>query len=332
MTQTQELEKIVLIGATGTIGKPILAEFVAKINRFKRLAVITSQSTYESKGKYIEELKAAGVEIIIGDISKPESLKETFAGFDTVVSALGRAALHVQLDLVDVLATITPSIRFYPSEYGTDIRYDPETSPHEIPHQQKLKVRAKVEALASEGRITFTYIVTGPFADTFFRRGNLAGVLPDGNTYGIIGSSDPNLQAKISGTTYSDTARYVVSSVLTPEASENATLRVSSFTAKPANLQVASEKVLGKKLETQYVSLDEHRATEKQKWEEKDPWATGYTLLRLWYEGRSDFSRKPKALYLVNGKEVEDKEKESQLFRDVPQRPLEEVITEILGA
>ncbi|KAJ3036267.1 hypothetical protein HDV00_002923 [Rhizophlyctis rosea] len=329
---SRKLEKILIIGATGTIGTHILAALKASINSFKRLAIVTSQSTFESKAELIKDLQADGVEVIVGDISDPHSLKKHFEGFDTIISALGRNVLHLQVGLIDVAASLPSPIRFYTSEYGTDIRYDPETSPHEIPHQQKLKVRAHIESLASQGKITFTYIVTGPFADTFFALRGLAGLLPDGETYCIIGPSDPSKQQKISGTTYSDTARYTLSSVLTPSASENATLRVSSFTATPAELQVAVEKVVGRKLKTTYVDLDEHRREEKKRWEEKDPKATLYTLSRLWYEGRSDFSRRPKALYLVGGKEVEDKEKESQLFKDVPQRSLEDVVREVLGS
>ena len=56
--------------------------------------------------------------------------------------------------------------RIFPSEYGTDIEYNPETSPHEPPHQLKLKVRAYIKEIA--GKIEYTYVVTGPYSDLYF--------------------------------------------------------------------------------------------------------------------------------------------------------------------
>lgn len=56
----------------------------------------------------------------------------------------------------------TPSVkRFFPSEYGTDIEYGPESA-SEPPHQQKLKARA---ALKESSGLDYTYVVTGPYAD-----------------------------------------------------------------------------------------------------------------------------------------------------------------------
>ena len=52
---------------------------------------------------------------------------------------------------------------------------------------------------------------------------------------------------------------------------------------------------------------------------------------RIWYEGGSDFSRRPRAVYFVGGREVEDKEREGELFRDVPRKSLEDVVREVLG-
>ncbi|EJU04125.1 NADP-binding protein [Dacryopinax primogenitus] len=329
-----KLEKVLLIGSTGTIGYHILHAFLPKVASFKRVAIFTSQNTVGTKKELVDKVKASGVEVIVGDLGNEAQVKETFSGFDTIVSALGRGALHLQSNLISIAASLTPPKRFFPSEYGTDIRYSPVTSPSEIPHQNKLKVRAHIEALAREGKITYTYVVTGPFADTFFiSRMPRIGLNMGNGTYGIVGPEDAEKQEKISGTTYSDTARYVLSAVQAPpETTKNATLRVSSFTAKPAELLKGFESVLGKKLNTIYTPLDELRKLEKEKWAEKDPYATVYTLNRIWYEGGSDFSRKPVALYLdeKTGEDVEDEERSKHLFEDVPKRSLEEVIKEIV--
>lgn len=83
-------------------------------------------------------------------------------GFDTVVSAVGRNMLAQQLEWIGI-AVSTPNIkRFLPSEYGTDIEHGP-SSAAEIPHQQKLKVRAYLRSV--QDSLDHTYVVTGPFVD-----------------------------------------------------------------------------------------------------------------------------------------------------------------------
>lgn len=84
--------------------------------------------------------------------------------------------------------------RFFPSEYGTDVEYGPQ-SLHEKPHQAKLQVRAHLSATAIRGEdLAYTYVVTGPFAElyvgpgvaaeqrggTFDVRGKKAQLLGDG--------------------------------------------------------------------------------------------------------------------------------------------------------
>jgi hypothetical protein len=54
--------------------------------------------------------------------------------------------------------------RFYPSEYGTDIEYWPESA-HEPPHLAKLKVRAHMQSMK---KLEYTYLVTGPYSDLYF--------------------------------------------------------------------------------------------------------------------------------------------------------------------
>lgn len=89
-------------------------------------------------------------------------------GFDTIISAVGRNVIAEQINLIK-LAESTPSInRFFPSEYGTDIEYYPE-SVNEKPHQLKLKVRAYIKDNVK--RLQYTYLVTGPYSDMFITKG-----------------------------------------------------------------------------------------------------------------------------------------------------------------
>lgn len=97
-------------------------------------------------------------------------------GVDTVISAVGRMAIGEQVEWVK-LAEQAPTVkRFFPSEYGTDIEYGPESA-NEAPHQQKLKVRA---ALKGSSGLDYTYVVTGPYADV----GGYLGTAPYGPQIG----------------------------------------------------------------------------------------------------------------------------------------------------
>ena len=66
-----------------------------------------------------------------------------------------------------------------------------------------------MEELAKQGKIEFTYVVTGPFLDTFIfsRAGGRVGYDRQNGTYGIVGSENKEEQKIISGTTYKDTGR-----------------------------------------------------------------------------------------------------------------------------
>lgn len=72
--------KVLIIGATGTIGKHISAAIANASKSFERVAIFTSPSTAETKQGVIEELKSKGVEVIVGDINDDEQLKKALSG------------------------------------------------------------------------------------------------------------------------------------------------------------------------------------------------------------------------------------------------------------
>lgn len=76
----RKLENILLLGATGTIGVHISKAFAASTSSFKRVAILTSQKTLDTKASLMSELKQSGIETIVGDITDESSLKSIFAG------------------------------------------------------------------------------------------------------------------------------------------------------------------------------------------------------------------------------------------------------------
>lgn len=72
--------KVLIIGATGTIGTHITAAIADASKSFERVAIFTSPATAETKKSVIEDLKSKGVEVIVGDINDDNLIKKTFSG------------------------------------------------------------------------------------------------------------------------------------------------------------------------------------------------------------------------------------------------------------
>lgn len=154
---------ILVLGATGVIGQFIIASIISEKTHFGRIAIFTSPSTYENKSTEIQSLKDSGVEVIVGDVNNDADLLGAFKGFDTLICAFGRNVIEKQIDIIR-LAEDSDIKWFFPSEYGTDIEYGPESST-EIPHQQKLKVRKYTKEHVKN--MAYTYVVTGPYPELF---------------------------------------------------------------------------------------------------------------------------------------------------------------------
>ena len=93
-----------------------------------------------------------------------DGMADTYsAGIDTVVSCVGRKGVEMQIPLI-TWAEEAGVRRFYPSEFGTDIEYWPESA-HEPPHQAKAKVRAHMQKMK---KLEHTFLVTGPYSDLYF--------------------------------------------------------------------------------------------------------------------------------------------------------------------
>jgi nucleoside-diphosphate-sugar epimerase len=160
-----ETKSILLFGATGLIGTHILDAILEAQPPFQKVGVFTSAETAKSKSQRLEYLKSKDVQVHIGDFSNADDVSKAYtAGYDTIVSAFGRPIIDKQILLIE-LAEKTPTIKkYFPSEYGTDIEYGPQ-SKDEPPHQLKLRVRKYIQDAVK--RLEYTYLVTGPFAEGY---------------------------------------------------------------------------------------------------------------------------------------------------------------------
>jgi hypothetical protein len=161
---------ILVLGATGVVGQFIIANIISAKADFGRIAIFTSPSTYKNKAAEIQTLEGSGLEIIVGDVSNDADIINAFKGFDTVICAFGRSVIEKQINLIRLADDSSDVKWFFPSEYGTDIEYSPQ-SKDELPHQQKLKVRNYIKEHVRN--LAYTYVVTGPYPELFI------GAFPD---------------------------------------------------------------------------------------------------------------------------------------------------------
>ncbi|KAF2418452.1 isoflavone reductase family protein [Tothia fuscella] len=281
-------DKVIVFGATGTIGKFLIASLIQNSKSFERLAIFARSSTIDSKPEYVQFLKDSGVEIITGDVRNEADVLKAYEGFNIVVSAVGRNVILDQIDLIR-LAEKTPNIkRFFPSEFGTDIEFGPK-SPNEKPHQLKLKVRGYIKNEVK--RLEHTYLVTGPYAEFYIGKGfgdqKAGGFDVQAKKAVLCGTGDD----KVALMTMPDVGDALVSAILHPEASKNRALIVNSFTTTPHEILAEYEKQTGSKWDVSYTLLDELVHLEEQAWNAEEPRATGFTLRRVWTEGGTLYDR-----------------------------------------
>ncbi|PGH27550.1 hypothetical protein AJ80_00791 [Polytolypa hystricis UAMH7299] len=289
-----QAKNILVFGATGLIGKEILAALIDAKSKFNRIAIFTSLSTATNKAATIEKIKAEGINVIVGDIKNEKDVLAAYQDIDTVISAVGRDVIADQIPLIK-LADQTPSVKwFFPSEYGTDIEYGP-SSAHERPHQQKLKVRA---ALREASSLSYTYVVTGPFADLYVTLGTAG---PRGGSFDVKNKTANLLgdgNGRISLTVMADVGKLVVAALLHPTQSRNRALKVNSYTTTPSEILAEFERQTGGEKwnnNVTYTPLDELRELEKQAWETSSPAATVFTLRRIWTEGGTLYEKRNNA-------------------------------------
>ena len=286
---------ILIIGGTGLIGEHISNAIVsARHHNFNRIGLFTSTNTLFTKADFIDGLRARGVEIIAGDLRLADDVREAYAGFDTIVSCVGRQVITAQLDLIKIADAHPDVRRFFPSEYGTDVAHS-ATSSSELPHQAKLKVRA---ALAACRSLEYTFVVTGPYGDA--DRGLYLSAAPAETE--VSGSFDvKRKQAVLLGdpdgeinlTTMRDVGKLVVAALCHPAEARNRALLCNSFTTTPrAILKEFEKQTGGDAWEVSVTDLETLKKLEKDAWAKKDARAVPLSLRRIWSDGGTLYGQK----------------------------------------
>ena len=93
--------------------------------------------------------------------------------------------------------------------------------------------------------------------------------------------------------TENSVGKLVVAALLHPEEAKNRALRVNSFTTTPLDIIAEFEKQTGgEKWEVEYQSLEKAKELEKKAYEDGSPIAVGFTLRRIWAEGRTLYEKR----------------------------------------
>ncbi|KAI1336678.1 NAD(P)-binding protein [Xylariaceae sp. FL0016] len=297
--------KILLIGATGVIGKYITDAIVsASPPVVQDIAVFTSPATASSLDKQdlLSSWKSRGVYVITGDVNSSNDIAKAYEGVDTVVSCLGRNGLAIQIELLK-LAEESKTVKwFFPSEYGTDIEYD-ASSKDEKPHQNKLKVRKFIRENIK--KVSCTYLVTGPYIDMYLAlspAGRFAGGYdPKAKQAVVVGSGDD----RVGFTSMLDVGKLLVAALRHPEASKGKVLKVQSFVTTPNIILSEFEKQTGPGWAVEHTSNQKLREIEKEMWENNHPAATGPTLRRIWAEGGTLYDKTDNELLGLKPEDME---------------------------
>ncbi|TVY82112.1 Isoflavone reductase-like protein [Lachnellula suecica] len=311
MAQQERKENLLVFGATGYIGTHIINKIIKNKESFGRIAIFTSPGTVENKPRVIAGFKANGVEIVVGDSTNADDIVRALEGTlksqsrsKTIADRVRdkhdrRNVIGEQISWIKLAKQVPSITRFFPSEYGTDIEYGPESAT-EKPHQAKLKVRA---ALREASYLDLTYVVTGPYAEAVMR----ASKMPSAGSFNVKEKSAVLLgdgTGRISFTTKDDVGRLTVKALLHPEVSRNRALKVNSFTATDREILEEFEKQTGgQKWKVEMTSLEKLRQLEKEAWESGNPVATLFTLRRVWAEGGTLYKKRDN--HLIDGDDTE---------------------------
>ncbi|KAM0249164.1 hypothetical protein ACHAQJ_009171 [Trichoderma viride] len=191
---------VLIIGAGGAFGSPLLDEFIKYKSRFSRIGILSDPA----KISKFSNFAAQGIDVVSGSFLDPKA----YEGFDTVVSVVGNSIMRLQPAMIE--SAIAGGVRhFYPSEFGTDISQDGLRTLRYF--RDKHVTRDHLAAKAKEHPdFYYTLVLIGIFtewaADPFY------GVDVEAHTAITYGRPDGILGV----TSIPDIARYTVEAILLP--------------------------------------------------------------------------------------------------------------------
>ncbi|OAL53485.1 isoflavone reductase family protein [Pyrenochaeta sp. DS3sAY3a] len=231
-------QNVLLIGAGGNLGLPVLKEF---LNSPYKVSVLTRK---ESTSKFPE-----GVLVFKADYTNISSVKAAMEGQDVVISMVAITAIGDQQVFVD--AAIAAGVkRFFPSEFGPYTRN--AKFAELVPFIFPLKT-ALVDYLRSkESQISWTGLVTAGFFDWAIETGFFYFDFASKTVTLVDGGSSP-----FTSNTVSTIAKALVAALDHADETKNQYVFIGSFTASQKDILEVVEKVDGQKWTVKYATSEE---------------------------------------------------------------------------
>ncbi|KAF4614016.1 hypothetical protein D9613_007432 [Agrocybe pediades] len=261
---------VLLLGATGLIGKQIAAKLAKYQGQLGRVAFLTSsaQATPDKEAKYA----AVPIQRVIGDYQDPD----TYRGFDIVVCALATSLALEQIKYAD--AAFKGGVKhFYPTEFGFDLKHElvlkePATFSEKIEVRKHLQEKADQDA-----SIGYTFLMTGIFGE-WLTTFNALGLSEDKSTAQFYG--EPN--ALVTMTDDDDIAEFTVLSLLPSHLkslSDRRELRVSGSTLPVSEYFDTVSRILGRDIAVTYLSRESSYEYEKKQKELGNEYKALFTVV-----------------------------------------------------
>ncbi|KAH7006806.1 isoflavone reductase [Ilyonectria destructans] len=246
------LKNVLLIGAGGNLGVPVLQAFL-NAPSYKVSVLARKEST---------SLFPEGITVFKADYANQPEVQVAMEGKDVVVSMVGGIAAGDQQVFID--AAIAAGVkRFFPSEFGPPSR-DPKfaaLNPYVLPPKA-----ATVDYLrAKESQISWTSLVTGAFFDWALKDGFFGFDLAT-KTVGLI----DNGTGIFTASTLPYIGKAVIAALEHAEETKNQYVFISSFNVSQRDILDVFEEVQGEKWTIEHLTSEEVIARGQKKLAEGD--------------------------------------------------------------
>jgi hypothetical protein len=146
---------VLLIGASGAFGRPLVEEFIAQLTKFDKVGILADPS----KVSKFADVASRGILIVPGSFVDPKA----YAGYDTVISLVGNAIMRLQPAMIE--AAISGGVtHFYPSEYGSDVAQE-ALKDFRYFRDKRVVRNHLVAAARAHPDFRYTLMITGPFTE-----------------------------------------------------------------------------------------------------------------------------------------------------------------------
>lgn len=250
-----DLPKVLVIGATGHLGRYVLEASLAS-NHPTYALVRPSSLSDPSKRELVDSFKSAGAIILQGSLEDYESLSEAIRQVEIVISVVNIPHYMDELKILSAIQELGTSIkRFVVFDYvviaeGSNNMIEPIE-----PLKSILEIREKIRSVVKESGVPSTHVVTYGFGSYYIASlGQLDCASPPQDNVVIAGNGD----LKAFMVAEEDIAAYAIKAANDPRAlKKNVHLRLPANHLSQNDLISLWETKLGKPLNRIYESEEE---------------------------------------------------------------------------